>query len=531
MKGKPFISFQVVDSEGKKQEAKIYTEDLRQMLNEAKLSKNVEKVELELQTKKEKFKIPITVSDLRKLIKMSELYVQIVPPRLSEYLVDLTHKFAVKPRAKITGRDNEIEKIWFYLSQSTRNNVFLVGPPDVGKTMIANEITRQISTNECPKEFYRKRVLLLKPELILQIKSDIVFENLVKSIVKFLKKNKNKIVLYIDKAILMKTNYSMIQILNTVIAAYNIPTITTIREDDFENYFIEDPVISKYVNYIDVEEPELEEIEPIIKNHILRLQKQHGIKISPEIIKFGIFTSGLSDSVSANPGKVINIFERAFLEAKRKEKKEVDKASIKKCYNTRLKEYQKTPKEEKLSTAYHETGHYMLAVKSKYFKDIKISCVSNLPMSYWAGVTMPYYNLEEYAVHSKEYFIDKIAFLLAGRIAEKKFTNLNSTGASNDLQRANDIARAMIVDWGFSENKENKNRQYHFRDYYLMPESKKELIDKEVLQIIEEGTKRATEVIEENEELLKIIAQKLFEEEILTGDQLQAICEEYSNNK
>ena len=143
-----------------------------------------------------------------------------------------------------------------------------------------------------------------------------------------------------------KTDYSMIQVLNTVIAAYNIPTITTIREDDFENYFIDDPVISKHVNYIDVEEPELEVIEPIIKNHILRLQKQHGIKISPEIIKFGIFTSDLSDSISANPGRVINIFERAFLEAKRKEKKEVDKVSIKKCYNTRLKEYQKTPKED-----------------------------------------------------------------------------------------------------------------------------------------------------------------------------------------
>lgn len=531
MKGKPFIVFQYVDSEGKKQEAKVYTEYLRKILNEAKLDKSVEDVELKLETEKDKLVVPITVKDLRKLIKQSELYVPIVPPRLSEYLVDLTHKFVVKPRAKITGRDNEIEKIWFYLSQSTRNNVFLVGPPDVGKTMIANEIARQISTNECPKEFYRKRVLLLRPELIFQLKSNIAFDNLVKSIVKFLEKNKNKIVLYIDKAILMKTDYSMIQVLNMVIATYNIPTITTIREDDFEKYFIEDPVISKYVNYIYVEEPELEEIEPMIQNHILRLQKQHGIKISPEIIKFGIYTSELSISVSANPGKVINIFERAFLEAKRKEKKEVDKASIKKCYNTRLKEYQKTPKEEKIATAYHETGHYMLMVKSKHFKDIKISCVSNLPMNYWGGVTIPYYNLEEYAVHSREYFIDEIAVLLAGRIAEKKFTNLNSIGASNDLQKANDIARAMIISWGFSENKENKNRQYDFRYYYLMPESKKELIDKEVLQIIEEGTKRATEVIEENEELLKIIAERLLEEEILTGEQLQTICEEYSNNK
>lgn len=531
MKGKPFILFQVVDSEGKKQEAKIYTEDLRKMLNEAKLSKSIDKLELELETQKEKFKIPITVSDLRKLIKQSELYVQIVPPRLSEYLVDLTHKFAIKPIAKITGRDNEIEKIWFYLSQSKRNNVFLVGPPDVGKTTIANEIARQISTNECPKEYYRKRVLLLRPELILKIKSEVIFEHVVESIMKFLVKNKDKIVLYIDKAIYMKTDYLMIEILNSIIAAYNIPVITTIKEEEFDKYFFDDPVISKYINYIYIDEPELEEIEPMIKKHIIRLKKQYGIKISPEMIKYAIFTSELSSSVSANPGNVINIFERAFLEAKRKDKQFVDKKSILSCYNTYLKEYEKMSIEEKTSTAYHETGHYILALEGKNRKNAKISCVSILPMNWWSGVTISYKDLSEYVIYSKEYFIDYIAFCLAGRVAEKKFTNLDSAGAANDLEKANDVARAMIMQWGFSETEHNHNRQYDLEYYYLMPESKKELIDKEIQAIIDEGTKRAEEVINKNEGLLKIIVEKLLEQEILTGEQLKAICDEYSNGK
>ena len=529
-KRKPFIIFKVNTEEGSK-DAKIYTEDFRKMLNEAKISKEAEKIELSLDFGEETFKIQISVSEVRKLIKQSEMMVEIIPRHLSGYLVDLTKNLVEKERLKITGRDKEIEKIWFYLSQDKRNNVFLIGPTDVGKTTIANEIARQISTNECPKEFYNKRVLLLKPELILKIKNDTVFEQLVKSIVNFLVKNKDKVVLYIDKAIYMKTDYLLIEVLNALISKFNIPVITTASEEDFERYFFEDSIMAKYVNYVYVEEPELEEIEPMIKNHILKLQKQYNITISPEMIKFAIFTSVLSDLVSANPGKVINIFERAFLEAKRKDKQEVDKKSILSCYNTRLKEYEKLSTEEKMSTAYHETGHYILTINCKHKKDTKISCVSNLPMSWWSGVTMSYIDLAEYVVYSKEYYIDRIACLLGGRVAEKRFTNLDSVGAASDLEKANDIARAMVMQWGLSENDCNHNRQYDLEYYYLMPEKKKESIDKEVQELINEGAKRAEEIIQENEGLLKIIAEKLFEEEILTGEQLKDICENYKNNK
>lgn len=128
-------------------------------------------------------------------------------------------------------------------------------------------------------------------------------------------------------------------------------------------------------------------------------------------------------------------------------------------------------------------------------------------------------------------FIDYIAFLLGGRTAEKKFTKLNSVGASNDLERANDIAKAMVMAWGFSEHEHNKNRQYNLKDYYILPEKQKLLINKEIQDIIDEGTKRAEEVINENEGLLKLIAEKLLEEEILTGEQLKVICDEYEKNK
>lgn len=524
-----------IELDGEKKQIEFDLVTMRNWLNNLKTNVGQENVEIRFDYNNKSYSKKINIAKELPLIKMAvkygELINSIIPQTLAGYLEDLTLKIASKKMIPMKGREHEIEKAWFYLSQKTRNNVFLVGPKDVGKTAIAYEIARQISTNECPKEFYEKRVLMLKPELLLKIKSNYLFESKAKQLIRFLVKNRDKIILYVDKAIYLKSDIMLIYILYACVKKFNIPVITTSSEDNFDDYFYEDQSITKYVNSIYVDEPEFEEIEPMIRPHIKKLQKQHGIKISKDMINFGIYTSNLSNSVSANPGNVINIFERAFLEAKRKDKQEVDKKSILRCYNTLLKEYGKMSEEEKRATAYHEIGHWMLAVKSKHFKDIKISCVSNLPMNYWAGVTMPYYNHEEYAVHSKDYYIDYIAFTLAGRVAEKKYTNLNSVGASSDLEYASDIAKAMIMSWGFSEKPNNINRQYNFSDYYLMPECKKELIDKEIQELIDEATKRAEDVINENEELLKIVAEKLLVDEVLTGEQLKAICDEYEKNK
>lgn len=526
-----YVIFRVPVGNGKYEATKVYTEDLRKLLNEAKISKDVNEIELSFEYGQRKFAIPMKVSEIRKLIKQSELCVDIVPKSLSKYLVDYTKKMFITPQKPIIGRENEIEKAWFYLSQPTRNNVFLVGEKDVGKSAIATEIARQISNVECPKEFYNTHVLMLRPEMLLKTRNKKEYVRTIKKIIAFLVKNKKKVILYVDKAIYLKVEIALVSILTSCVMKYNIPLVTTSSLEDYEDYFEDDPSIVKYLNCIYVEEPELDELEPMIKDHIIKLKKQYKIKISKEMIEFGIFTSNLSDSVSLNPGHVINIFERAFLEAKRKDKTEVDKKCILSCYNTSVKEYQKMSKEEKLTTAYHESGHYMLAIKNENCKDHKISCVSNLPMNWWGGVTMSYFDIEEFTVHSREYYIEYISFLLAGRIAERKFTSLNSIGASNDLEKANEIARQMVMSWGFSEKKENLNREYSLRNVLLIPDSKKKMIDSEIQEIIQEATKRAEKIIDENEELLKIIAEKLFEEEVLIGKQLTQICEEYNSKK
>lgn len=535
MKKKPFVVFEVI-LDGKNYQTKVYTENLRKVLDEAKADKDLKELQLRIHLKEQSFNMQMSIKEIRKLIKQSELLAfRIIPNYLSKYLLDATKSYAPKKLLKVEGRDDEIEKIWFYLSQDKRNNVFLVGPTDVGKTTLANEIIREISTNECPKEFYDKRVILLKVEELLKIKSDKYFEYVVSQISNFLEDNKEDIVLYIDKAIYMKTDYLLATLLNNVIVSHNIPFITTASVEDYEKYFFVDATLSKHLNYLYIDEPELEEIEPIIKNHILSLKKQYKIKISPEMIKFGIFTSILTNSVSANPGNVINVFERAFLEAKRKDKKEVDKASILSCYNSYLKMYNATSEEEKKLVAYHETGHYIVSIMSNHIHDEKIAFVSILPMMDFLGVNWPYKILGKTLNYTKDYFLDSIAIYMAGRIAEKLISKEDSTGASSDLSIASSIAEGMITTYGFSEVDGSKNRSYVTQEgyikSYLISEKKKQEFGEEIQKILEEGYKRAEKILEENKGLLDFIAEKLFEEEILTGEELERMCREYNKNK
>lgn len=465
------------------------------------------------------------------LIKTNLIVTKLVPKSLEAYLQDVTQKLCLKPIAPIAKREHELEKIWFYISQKVRNNVFITGEMDVGKTAIAHEIARQISTNECPKEFSGKRVLQLKPEQLLKIKSNRVYENTVRKVMNFLVKNRKSIVLYIDNVLYMKTDEFLIIMLYACIKRYNIPMIGTLQSKYYDWYFAEDTSISKYLNEVYVKEPEMENIRLMVEDHLKLFENRYKVKRTEDAVKFGIYTACLSESPSYEPGNVISIFEKAFREARRRGRKEVDKKCILSCYNTYLEDYENTPKERKKGTAYHETGHYIARIKSEYQKNLKISCVSILPMMDWAGVTCSYYEKKEYDICSKDYFIDEIAMTLAGRVAERRYTNLDSAGASSDLEHASMYAKAIVMKWGFSDKENNRNRSYDYEDYFLMPESKKELIDKEVQELIDAGMERAEKIIYDNEGLLKVIAERLMVDEILTGEELEQICKEYEESK
>ena len=515
---------------GQEVQIEINVDELIQLVKEKKCA-NDTMMTLRLDTDEgASVKLPVKMSYLRSIVKTIELSKPIVPRVISGYLTDITYFFTQRKREKLVGRDREIEKIWFYLSQKKRNNVFLVGPADVGKTAICREIIRQIATNECPKEFYDTRVLMLEATELVKVTNRAKFKFLYKTLIKFIVKHKSNVILYIDDSFDMLTHEHLWELLETLITRYNVPVITNSLPENMQEYFLEIDTISKYVNIINIEEPELDEIYPMIEHFIKSKEKEYGIKASESVVQFGIFSSPLADSMSANPGNVINIFEKAFLEAKRKDKKVLDKASILSCYDTDLKHYNEMPESEKRATAYHETGHYLATVLSERLKDRKVAYVTILPMVWFLGLTETYQKSDEEVNHSKEYYLDYVAMLMAGRVAESRIKEQNM-GAYSDLKSANDVAKAIIMNFGLSDSPHNKNRYYDYEDFYLLSEEKKSEIDNEIQKIIDEGYQRAEKLISENEDLLKEIAEKLLKEEIISGKRLDNIVKYHERNK
>jgi cell division protease FtsH len=185
--------------------------------------------------------------------------------------------------------------------------------------------------------------------------------------------------------------------------------------------------------------------------------------------------------------------------------------------------------EEKKSTAYHESGHVLV---SRLLPDTDpVHKVTIIPRGRALGVTS-YLPIDEKHNYSKDYLESMLAQLLGGRAAEKIVFNQFTTGAGNDIERATDIARKMVCEWGMSNTlgpvtfgkKEEEiflGREIaQHRDY---SEHTAQDIDSEVRIIITKAQKKAETILNEKIDLLHALAHALLEYEILDGEQIDTV--------
>jgi cell division protease FtsH len=187
--------------------------------------------------------------------------------------------------------------------------------------------------------------------------------------------------------------------------------------------------------------------------------------------------------------------------------------------------------EEKRSTAYHEAGHALVASVTPQADPVHK--VTIIPRGMALGVTMQL-PIDDKHSYSRGYLEAQLTILMGGRIAEEKFMNHITTGAGNDIERATDLARKMVCEWGMSElgplsfgKKEEQiflGREIaQHRDYSEATAIK---IDEEVRKLVETGYERARQIIEERSDALVRIAETLLEREVLDGEEINALIED-----
>jgi len=189
------------------------------------------------------------------------------------------------------------------------------------------------------------------------------------------------------------------------------------------------------------------------------------------------------------------------------------------------------PEEERRNTAYHESGH---AVVAKLLpKTDPVHKVTIIPRGRALGLTMQLPKEDRYSM-DKNRILDTIAVLFGGRIAEEIFMHQMTTGASNDFERATDMARRMVTQWGMSDALgtmvygENEGEVFLGRSvttHKNVSEATMQKVDEEIRRIIDQQYALARKLIEGNSDKIEAMAHALLEWETLDADQLDDIMD------
>jgi cell division protease FtsH len=228
-----------------------------------------------------------------------------------------------------------------------------------------------------------------------------------------------------------------------------------------------------------------------------------------------------------------NLVNEAALLAARKDKKAVEMDDFEFAKDKVLMGVERRSlilsDEEKRTTAYHEAGHALVARLIPGTDPLHK--VTIIPRGRALGLTMQLPTDDRYT-YPKEYLYNNIAILMGGRAAEEVVLNFMTTGAGNDIERATDLARKMVCEWGMSEKMGplsfGKKEQEIFlgreisqhRDY---SEHTAIEIDQEVRRLVTENYERAKTLIRDNIKSLRALAEALLEREVLDGPEIEKI--------
>ena len=274
---------------------------------------------------------------------------------------------------------------------------------------------------------------------------------------------------------------------------------------------------------IPVELPDLQGREEILKVHAKKIKIADSVDFH-EIAKAAAGASG---------AELANVVNEAALRAVRDGRRFATQADMEESIEVVIAGYQKKNRvlsnKEKLIVSYHEIGHALVAAKQT--DSAPVHKITIIPRTSGAlGYTMQV-DEKEHFLMSKEELENKIATLTGGRAAEELIFHSITTGASNDIEQATKLARAMISQYGMSEEfgmvaLENISNQYLGGDASLACSFETQtLLDKKVIALIRQQYEKATKILTENMAKLHELAKYLYENETITGEEFMNILE------
>jgi cell division protease FtsH len=271
--------------------------------------------------------------------------------------------------------------------------------------------------------------------------------------------------------------------------------------------------------------PDIRGREQILQVHMRKVPISPDVK--PDIIARG--TPGFSGADLAN------LVNEAALFAARANKRLVDMDDFERAKDKIIMGAERRsivmPEHERKNTAYHESGHAVVA--KTLTRTDPVHKVTIIPRGRALGVTMQLPEQDRYSM-DREMILQNIAVLFGGRIAEEIFMGQMTTGASNDFERATDLARSMVTRWGMSDELgpmvygENEGEVFLGRSVTVhknVSETTMQRVDAEIRRIVDQQYALARKIIEDNRDKVEVMAKALLEWETLDAEQISDIMD------
>ena len=285
-----------------------------------------------------------------------------------------------------------------------------------------------------------------------------------------------------------------------------------------------DPALTRpgrFDRRVPVELPDLKGREEILKVHAKKVALAPGID----------FTTVARMASGASGAELANIVNEAALRAVRAGRKSVTQSDLEESIEVVIAGYQKKNSiltdHEKCIVAYHEIGHALVAAKQTH--SAPVQKITIIPRTSGAlGYTMQVDEGNHYLMN-KEELKNKIATLTGGRAAEEVVFHSITTGASNDIEQATKLARAMLTRYGMSDEfdmvaLETVNNQYLGGDTSLACSAQTQCeIDQKVVELVKAQHAKAVQILTDNRAKLDELAQYLYQKETITGDEFMEI--------
>ncbi len=270
-----------------------------------------------------------------------------------------------------------------------------------------------------------------------------------------------------------------------------------------------------------VDKPDLKGREDILKVHLKNVKTDENINFK----QIALGTSGCSGA------DIANMVNEAALKAVREGRETVNQDDLMEAIELVIagkeKKYRIMTQKERKIVAYHEVGHALAIAKQKNTQPVqKITIIPRTMGSLGYTMQMPE---EERYLMTKDEITEEIVTLLAGRAAEELIFNTVTTGAANDIERATELARAMVTRLGMSDEfdmmalEKESNRYLNGNTVMTCSDNTGSRADAEILNIIKSCHKKAADILKENTEELHRIAKFLIEKETISGEEFMEI--------